>query len=115
MNGFRHSVQADLSRHTGCFPCAKFEMYYDPAQITGDGMLKIKAYGSDTEGEEVINQIVDDIGQGKDVPGSKYKKAAVKIILDDVVTTNIGHLELSIVSYLTGYHGAVYINNLQIK
>ncbi len=25
MNGFRHSVQADLSRHTGCFPCAKFE------------------------------------------------------------------------------------------
>ena len=42
-----------------------FDMYYDPAQITGDGMLKIKAYGSDTEGEEVINQIVDDIGQGK--------------------------------------------------
>lgn len=26
MNGFRHSVQADLSRHTGCFPCAKFEL-----------------------------------------------------------------------------------------
>lgn len=25
VNGFRHSVQADLSRHTGCFPCAKFE------------------------------------------------------------------------------------------
>lgn len=92
-----------------------FDMYYDPAQITGDGMLKIKAYGADTEGEEVINQIVDDIGQGKDVPGSKYKKTSVKIILDDVVTTNIGHLELSIVSYLTGYQGAIYINNLQIK
>lgn len=28
MNGFRHSVQADLSRHTGCFPCAKFELTY---------------------------------------------------------------------------------------
>ena len=28
MNGFRHSVQADLSRHTGCFPCAKFELQY---------------------------------------------------------------------------------------
>ena len=27
MNGFRHSVQADLSRHTGCFPCAKFEIF----------------------------------------------------------------------------------------
>ena len=26
VNGFRHSVQADLSRHTGCFPCAKFEI-----------------------------------------------------------------------------------------
>ena len=49
------------------------------------------------------------------MPGSKYRKAAVKIILDDVVTTNIGHLELSIVSYLTGYQGAIYINNLQIK
>ena len=29
MNGFRHSVQADLSRHTGCFPCAKFELVED--------------------------------------------------------------------------------------
>ena len=92
-----------------------FDLYYDPAQITGDGMLKIKAYGSDVNGEEVINQIVDELGKGKDVPGSNYKKASVKIILDDVVTENIGHLEISLVSYLTGYKGAIYINNMQVK
>lgn len=92
-----------------------FDLYYDPAQITGDGMLKIKAYGSDVNGEEVISQIVDELGKGKDVPGSSYKKASVKVILDDVVAENIGHLELSIVSYLTGYKGAIYINNLQVK
>ena len=80
-----------------------------------DGMLKIKAYGSDVNGEEVINQIVDELGKGKDVPGSNYKKASVKIILDDVVTENIGHLEISLVSYLTGYKGAIYINNMQVK
>ena len=32
VNGFRHSVQADLSRHTGCFPCAKFELVEESYQ-----------------------------------------------------------------------------------
>lgn len=36
MNGFRHSVQADLSRHTGCFPCAKFELIRQLNHQAGD-------------------------------------------------------------------------------
>lgn len=94
-----------------------FDFYYDAEQLKGDAALKAKLYGSNIKGSEIINQPVDDLGMGKakTVPGSNYKKASVRILLDKPVTEDIGHFELNLVGYLTGYKGSVYINNLSLK
>ncbi len=94
-----------------------YDMYYDPAQVKGDAQLKTKVYAQSVKGEEVINQNVDDIGlaTAKSVPGSTMKKVHVKVYFDDPVEQDISHIELSVVSYLTAYKGAIYINNIELK
>lgn len=94
-----------------------FDLYYDPSQIKGDGTLKVKLFGNSVKDEEVINQVVDDLGfaRAKSVDGSNLKRARVRIPLDETVKDNIGHFEISVVSYLTSYKGAIYINNIAIQ
>lgn len=94
-----------------------FDFYFDPAQVTGDSALKAKVFAMSVKDSEVINQPIDDLGlaKAKAVPGTNLKVAHVKVLFDDEVKADIAHLELSIVSYLTGYKGAIYINNIQMK
>lgn len=94
-----------------------FDLYYDAAQLKGDAQLKTKVYASSVKAEEVINQNVDDIGlaTAKSVPGSTMKKVHVKVIFDDPVEQDIAHLELSVVSYLSAYKGAIYINHIELQ
>ena len=74
-------------------------------------------YAGSTAGDVVIDQPIDDMGmaKAKDVPGTHLKKAHVRAILEDKVTADIGHFELSIVGYLTSYKGALYIDNIELK
>ena len=94
-----------------------FDMYYDASQLKGDAALKAKIYAASTKGDVVIDQPIDDMGtaKAKDVPGTNLKKVRVRAILEDKVTSDIGHLELSIVGYLTSYKGAIYIDNITLK
>ena len=94
-----------------------FDMYYDASQLKGDAALKAKLYASSVKGDVVIDQPVDDMGmaKAKAVPDTNLKKTRVRVILDDKVTSDIGHFELSIVGYLTGYKGAIYIDNIEMK
>lgn len=55
------------------------------------------------------------MAKAKDVPGTNLKKTHVRAILEDKVTADIGHFELSIVGYLTSYKGALYIDNIELK
>ena len=94
----------------------EFDLYYDPAKIGGDSMFKVKVFGKDVKGDEVINDLADDIGmsRAKAVDGSTLKRVHVKVPLMDGFTGKLSHLEVSIVSYLSGYQGDVYINNLKL-
>lgn len=94
-----------------------FDFYYDASQLKGDAALKVKLYASNVKGSEVINQPVDDLGvaRAKAVPGTKLKKASVRVLLDKPVKEDIGHFEWNLVGYLTSYKGAVYINNLRLE
>ena len=94
-----------------------FDLYYDASQLKGDAALKAKIYAGSTAGDVVIDQPIDDMGmaKAKDVPGTHLKKAHVRAILEDKVTADIGHFELSIVGYLTSYKGALYIDNIELK
>ncbi len=93
-----------------------FDITYDASQIKGDAALKAKVYGSSVKGDVVIDQPVDDLGLGsaKTVSGN-MKKAHVRVILEDKVTDNIGHLEISLVGYMLGYKGDIYLDNIQLK
>jgi len=94
----------------------QFDLYYDPAKIGGDSLFKVKVFGQDEKGDEVINDLADDIGmsRAKPVEGSTFKRVHVKVPLMDGYTGKLSHLEVSIVSYLSGYQGDVYINNLKL-
>ncbi|MFV0635425.1 hypothetical protein [Mitsuokella sp. WILCCON 0060] len=94
----------------------EFDLYYDPAKISGDSTFKVKVYAKDDKDDEVINDLADDIGmsRAKPVEGSNLKRVHVKVPLMDTYTGKISHLEVSLVSYLSGYKGDVYINNLQM-
>lgn len=94
-----------------------FDLYYDASQLKGDAVLKAKIYAGSTAGDVVIDQPIDDMGmaKAKDVPGTHLKKAHVRAILEDKVTADIGHFELSIVGYLTSYKSALYIDNIELK
>ena len=96
--------------------CLEFDLYYDPAQIKGDSTFKVKVFATDEKGEEVMNDLADDIGisRAKAVDGSNLKKVHVRVLLMDKFTGKLSHLEVSLVSYLSGYKGAVYINNLSL-
>lgn len=100
---------------SGC-NVVEFDLYYDPAKISGDSLLKVKVFGKDEKDEEVINDLADDIGmsRAKPVEGSMFKRVHVKVPLMDTYTGKLGHLELSIVSYLSAYKGDIYINNIQL-
>ena len=54
------------------------------------------------------------ISRAKAVDGSNLKKVHVRVLLMDKFTGKLSHLEVSLVSYLSGYKGAVYINNLSL-
>lgn len=94
----------------------EFDLYYDPAKISGDSVFKVKVYAKDDKDDEVINDLADDIGmsRAKPVEGSNLKRVHVKVPLMDTYSGKISHLEVSLVSYLSGYKGDVYINNLQM-
>ncbi len=94
----------------------EFDLYYDPSKIGGDSLLKVKVFGKDANGEEVINDLADNIGMqfAKPVEGSNFKRVHVKVPFMDTFTGKLGHLEVSIVSYLSSYNGDIYINSLKM-
>jgi mannan endo-1,4-beta-mannosidase len=94
-----------------------FDLYYDASQFTGSSALKVKVYAKSVKDEEVINQALDKIGMDKAeaVDGSNLKVVHVKVAFDDPVDADIAHLEVSAVSYLSGYKGALYINNMKME
>lgn len=94
----------------------EFDLYYDPSKISGDSAFKVKVYAKDDKDDEVINDLADDIGmsRAKSVEGSNLKRVHVKVPLMDTYSGKISHLELSVVSYLSGYKGDLYINNIQM-
>lgn len=94
-----------------------FDLFFDPTQIKGDSTLKAKIYAKSVKGDEVINQSVDglNLAAAKAVPGSNLKRVHVKAILDDPVSVDIGHLEISLVSYLTSYKGDLYLDDITLR
>ncbi len=80
-------------------------------------IVKERINGGRVSLDVVIDQPIDDMGmaKAKDVPGTNLKKTHVRAILEDKVTADIGHFELSIVGYLTSYKGALYIDNIELK
>lgn len=93
-----------------------FDLYYDASKIGGDALLKAKVYGKDVSGEEVMNDVQDNIGMSfaEEVPGTTFKKCRVRVPLMDTFTGKLAHFEISIVSYTSSYNGAVYINNIEM-
>lgn len=112
------SITKESPLHVGAgISQASFDLYYDAAQIKGDATLKAKLYASSVKDEVVIDQPIDDMGmaKAKDIPNTTWKKTHVRVVFDDPVTEDISHIELSIVGYLTGYKGALYIDNIELK
>lgn len=92
----------------------EFDLYYDPAKLGGDSVFKVKVFGKDDKGEEVINDLQDKLGTAHPVEGSNLKRIHVKCPFMDEFSGKLGHLEVSIVSYLSAYNGDVYINNIKM-
>jgi len=92
-----------------------FDLYYDASQLKGDAALKGKVYAGSVKGDVVIDQPIDDMGTAKAKKVGNLMKTHVRVILEDKVTQDIGHLEVSLVGYLTGYKGAVYLDNITLK
>ena len=94
----------------------EFDLYYDKTKISGDSLFKVKVYGQDEKGTEIINDMADDIGmsRAKPVDGSNLVRVHVKVPFMDAASGKLSHLELSVVSYLSKYKGDVYINNIKL-
>ena len=92
----------------------EFDLYYDPAKLGGDSAFKVKVFGKDDKGEEVINDLQDKLGTAHAIEGSNLKRIHVKCPFMDEFTGKLGHLEVSVVSYLSSYQGDVYINNIKM-
>ena len=93
----------------------EFDLYYDASKVNGGALFKVKVYGKDAAGEEVINDAADDIGMSKaeDAEGG-LKHVHVKVPFMDTFSGKLGLLQVSIAGYQLGYQGDVYLTNFKM-
>ena len=90
-----------------------FELYYNPAAMS-TGAFKLKLYGKDETGQEVLNVVADVDLSKSQVAGNGYRKVQVNVPLQPVKKA-LPYLVLSLVGCSTDYHGDIFLNDIQFS